>query len=151
MGLPTAILAGPVIGTFIGKKIYIDANQFIQDSVDEEEKELPSFGKVLAVLAVPMVLILINTVSTTLVKSGIVKSGPLSDSLAFIGNPFIALTISVLIAFYFLGSKEGFSKDMILNLSNKAFGPIGLIILVTGAGGVFKQILVDSGTGMLLA
>lgn len=40
---------------------------------------------------------------------------------------------------------------MILNLSNKAFGPIGLIILVTGAGGVFKQILVDSGIGRLLA
>lgn len=151
IGLSTAILAGPVFGTFIGKKIYIDANQFIQDAMNEEEKELPSFGKVLSVLAVPMVLILINTVSTTLVKSGIINNGPISDSLAFIGNPFIALTVSVLIAFHFLGTKEGFSKDMILNLSNKAFGPIGLIILVTGAGGVFKQILVDSGVGRLLA
>lgn len=119
--------------------------------MNEEEKELPSFGKVLSVLAVPMVLILINTVSTTLVKSGVINNGPISDSLAFIGNPFIALTVSVLIAFHFLGTKEGFSKDMILNLSNKAFGPIGLIILVTGAGGVFKQILVDSGIGRLLA
>ncbi|MGL4864638.1 GntP family permease [Cetobacterium sp.] len=151
VGLPTAILAGPVFGTFIGKKIHIDANNFIQDDIVEEEKELPSFKKVLAVLAVPMVLILINTVSTTLVKSGIMQQGVVADLLGFIGNPFIALTISVLIAFYFLGVKEGFSKDMILNLSNKAFGPIGLIILVTGAGGVFKQILVDSGIGKLLA
>ncbi|MGL6169279.1 MAG: GntP family permease [Fusobacteriaceae bacterium] len=154
IGLPTAILAGPIFGTFIGKKIYIDPNKFLQNMAleeDNEEKELPSFGKVISVLAVPMLLILINTVSTTLVKSGVINKGPLPDLLGFIGNPFIALTISVLIAFYFLGTKEGFSKDKILNLSNKAFGPIGLIILVTGAGGVFKQILVDSGIGNLLA
>lgn len=152
VGLPTAILAGPVFGSFIGNKIYIDPSDFIKDANKEDEnKVLPSFGKVLSVLAVPMVLILVNTVSTTLVKSGVVVQGFATDFLGFVGNPFIALTISVMIAFYFLGTREGFSKDMILNLSNKAFGPIGLIILVTGAGGVFKQILVDSGIGKLLA
>lgn len=152
VGLPTAILAGPVFGSYIGNKIYIDPNNFIQEETGaEEDKNLPSFGKVLSVLAVPMVLILVNTVSTTLVKSGVLSKGFGTDFLAFIGNPFIALTVSVIIAFYFLGTREGFSKDMILNLSNKAFGPIGLIILVTGAGGVFKQVLVDSGIGKLLA
>ena len=39
----------------------------------------------------------------------------------------------------------------ILDLSTKALGPAGIIILVTGAGGVLKQILVDSGIGKILA
>lgn len=150
VGFPTAVLAGPVFGKYIGNKIYVDPNQFIETE-KEVEADLPSFNKVVSVIAVPLFLILVNTVSTTLVKSKMMKEGLLSDVLSFIGNPFIALTVSTLIAFYYLGIKEGFTKDRLLTLSNKAFGPIGLIILVTGAGGVFKQILVDSGIGAMLA
>ena len=43
------------------------------------------------------------------------------------------------------------SRKEILDLSNKALGPAGIIILVTGAGGVLKQVLVDSGIGKILA
>jgi len=42
-------------------------------------------------------------------------------------------------------------KKTILDLSNKALGPAGIIILVTGAGGVLKQVLVDSGIGQMMA
>lgn len=150
VGIPTAIISGPVFGSIIGKKIYVNPDDFMDESKVPLEKT-PSFSKVMAVIAVPLFMILVNTVSTTLVGSGIIERSLVTDFLEFLGNPFIALTISTLIAFYTLGIKEGFSKDMILNLSNKAFGPIGLVILVTGAGGVFKQILVDSGIGKLLA
>lgn len=150
VGLPTAIVAGPIWGNYIGNKIYVNPDDFMEEN-KYEEKNLPSFSKVMLVTAVPLVLILMNTVSSTLVGSGAVSKNIVTDLLEFLGNPFIALTISTLIAFYILGIKEGFSKEMILTLSNKSFGPIGLVILVTGAGGVFKQILVDSGIGTLLA
>lgn len=150
IGLPTAILAGPVFGKYIGNKIYINPDQFIEDSKIDDSRA-PAFNKVMSVIAVPMLLILSNTLSTTLVNSGVVKSGLTTDLFAFIGNPFIALTVSTLIAFHVLGTQEGFSRDALLKLSNKAFGPIGLIILVTGAGGVFKEVLVDSGIGAMLA
>lgn len=151
IGLPTAIIAGPIFGKYIGKKIYVNPDDFIDNSTETNNENLPSFGKVVSVIAIPLSLILLNTVSDTLIKNKTIESGLLTDILKFIGNPFIALTIATLIAFYTLGTSEGFSRDMILKLSNKAFGPIGLIILVTGAGGVFKQILVDSGIGSLLA
>lgn len=150
VGLPTAIISGPIWGSIIGKKIYVNPEDFIKEDEIKTTK-IPSFKKVMLVIAIPLVMILLNTVSTTLVGSGILEKNILTDFMEFLGNPFIALTIATLIAFYTLGIKEGFSKEMILNLSNKAFGPIGLVILVTGAGGIFKQILVDSGIGTLLA
>ena len=150
VGLPTAIISGPVWGSIIGKKIYVNPDDFIEKTEASDDK-IPSFRKVMLVIAVPLVLILLNTVSTTLVSSEIIQKNIFTDFMEFLGNPFIALTIATLLAFYTLGIKEGFTKEMILDLSNKAFGPIGLVILVTGAGGIFKQILVDSGIGTLLA
>lgn len=150
VGLPTAIISGPVWGSIIGKKIYVNPDDFIEKTETSDDK-IPSFRKVMLVIAVPLVLILLNTVSTTLVSSEIIQKNIFTDFMEFLGNPFIALTIATLLAFYTLGIKEGFTKEMILDLSNKAFGPIGLVILVTGAGGIFKQILVDSGIGTLLA
>jgi len=71
--------------------------------------------------------------------------------LKFTGHPFTALIIVTLITIYFLGYKRGMSKQKILELSTKALGPAGIIILITGAGGVLKQILVDSGMGKIMA
>jgi Gnt-I system low-affinity gluconate transporter len=71
--------------------------------------------------------------------------------LIFLGHPFSALIIAALLAIYFLGIRRGKSRQELLDLSNKALGPAGIIILVTGAGGVLKQILVDSGIGEMMA
>jgi Gnt-I system low-affinity gluconate transporter len=150
IGLPTAILAGPVFGKYIGEKIYLDPSKFLEDEKDEYA-ELPSFKAVASIIAIPLFLILANTLTTTLAKKGVIPGGFLVDLFSFLGHPFFALSLATLIAIYFLGLKRGFSKEHILNLSTKALGPAGLIILVTGAGGVFKQILIDSGIGNLLA
>jgi len=56
-----------------------------------------------------------------------------------------------LLAIWFLGIRRGKTRQQLLDLSTKALGPAGIIILITGAGGVLKQILVDSGIGELMA
>lgn len=71
--------------------------------------------------------------------------------IQFLGHPFIALLIATLAALYFLGYKRDYTGQQLMQIANRALGPAGLIILVTGAGGVFKQILVDSGVGAALA
>ncbi|HSU79285.1 MAG TPA: gluconate transporter, partial [Candidatus Angelobacter sp.] len=68
----------------------------------------------------------------------------------FLGHPFTALVITTLLAFYFLGVRRGFSTQQIQTFATKALEPAGIIILVTGAGGVFKQVLIDSGVGDIL-
>lgn len=112
---------------------------------------MPGFWQIASLIALPLFLILVSTVLDVLVKQDVIMENFIVDLCWFLGHPFVALIIATVLALYFLGIKRGFTKDQLLQLSGKALGPAGLIILVTGAGGVFKQILVDSGIGEMLA
>ena len=152
IGIPVAIIAGPVFGKFISKKIHLEPPVFFEDQEEKKNmKDLPSFWLVVSVIAVPLVLILANTISGVWAKSNGMEDAFVIKLLAFIGHPIIALLIATFIAIYAMGVRRGFSADSILQLSTKSLAPAGLIILITGAGGVFKQVLVDSGLGVQLA
>ena len=153
IGLPTAIIAGPVWGKYISKRIYIEPPaEFDRPSEKSyNENDLPPFGLIALIIAVPLFLILVNTFTGLAVDKGVVAQSIYTDILEFIGHPFSALIIATLLATYFLCFRRGMGKQKILDLSTKALGPAGIIILITGAGGVLKQILVDSGIGTILA
>jgi Gnt-I system low-affinity gluconate transporter len=110
-------------------------------------KEPPSFGLVIGLIAIPLVLILLNTVSGVLLEEG----NPVRNFLNFIGHPFFALILTALLAFYTLGTRRGYSRRDIQEIATKSLEPVGLIILVTGAGGVFGRTLVATGVGEALA
>ena len=78
------------------------------------------------------------------------KSG-FQQFILFIGHPIAALLLTTLVTLVTLGTLRGIDKATLMDLSTKALGPAGIIILVTGAGGVFKAILVGSGVGGALA
>jgi len=151
LGIPIALLAGPVFGRYISKKIIVFPPENSVDVIQKDQSELPSFGLIISIIGIPLLLILLATVTDVLIKKELISSGIVPDVIGFIGHPFTALTIATLIAIYFLGIKKGFNKKEILDLSTKALGPAGIIILITGAGGVLKQILVDSGIGKMMA
>jgi len=153
LGVPTAIIAGPIWGTYISKRIYIEPPaEFDKPSEKNyDENNLPPFGLIATIIAIPLLLILINTFTGLVVDKGIVQQSVFTDVLEFLGHPFSALIIATLLASYFLGIKRGMGKQKILDLSTKALGPAGIIILITGAGGVLKEILVDSGIGTIMA
>ena len=152
VGIPVAIIAGPVFGKYISRKIHIEVPR-IFDTLEESKviKNLPPFWLVITIIAVPLVLILAGTVSDVWATEHGMKEHFVIRLLAFIGHPIMALLIATFLAIYAIGIKRGFSLDAILQLSTKSLAPAGLIILITGAGGVFKQMLVDSGLGVQLA
>ncbi len=153
VGFPTAVIAGPVWGKFISKKIFLEppAEFEIGKGQATDLTDLPSFGLIALIIAVPLFLILVNTFTGLAVQKEMVEQSILTDTFEFLGHPFTALIIATLIAIYFLGVKRGFDKKQILDLSTKALGPAGIIILITGAGGVLKQVLVESGIGQIMA
>ena len=153
IGFPTAIIAGPVWGKYISNKIYIEPPaEFDKPSEKSyDENNLPPFGLIALIIAIPLFLILVNTFTGLAVDKGVVTQSIYTDILEFIGHPFSALIIATMLATYFLCYKRGMGKQKILDLSTKALGPAGIIILITGAGGVLKQILVDSGIGIIMA
>jgi len=151
IGIPVTILAGPVFGKYISKRIHIEVPSTFEKSDNATMIDLPPFWQVVSIIAVPLILILANTVSGVWADIHGLKDLFWVKFLTFIGHPFMALLIATLLAIYIMGVRRGFSLDTILQLSTKSLAPAGLIILVTGAGGVFKQMLVDSGIGIQLA
>ncbi|UEM06262.1 GntP family permease [Skermanella rosea] len=145
-GLPAMVLAGPIWGSYISKRITKGVPDYVILKDIDESRELPSFGEVLAIILTPLLLILVSTTSAILLEEGnVVRS-----FLGFIGHPYSALLIATLLAMVLLGSRRGYGKEEIQDIVNKALEPAGIIILVTGAGGVFKQVLIDSGVGQVL-
>lgn len=153
IGFPTAIVAGPIFGKYIGDKIHVSIPEYMElvEPDNKTSDSLPSFGLLISIISVPLFLILGNTMTGALVSAEIIEPGIIPNAMTFIGHPFIALTIAVLIALYWLGVKRGATKEQLSKLSMEAMKPAGVIILITGAGGVFKEVLVDSGVGEMLA
>ncbi|MBN2806506.1 MAG: gluconate transporter [Prolixibacteraceae bacterium] len=155
LGLPVAIVAGPVWGSIISKKIVVfpPPDEGLEDVLQNETtgKNLPSFRLIALLIGIPLILILISTLTTVLLNESQLTASLFTDLLIFLGHPFSALIIATLLAKWLLCIRRGMGKSKILELSTKALGPAGIIILITGAGGVFKQVLIDSGIGKMLA
>ncbi|MBF6596655.1 MAG: gluconate transporter [Fermentimonas sp.] len=152
LGIPTTIIAGPIFGKYIAKKIHLEPPV----SLDLPHQELssenqPPFRTIVIIIAIPLFLILLNTFTTVAVANKVVAQSIWTEIIEFIGHPFSALIIATLVATYFLCIKRGMGKQKVLELSTKALGPAGIIILITGAGGVLKQVLIDSGIGLSMA
>jgi len=145
-GLPSMIIAGPIYAKFIANKIpKVSENSIAFDP--SHLKKSAAFGFICSIIALPLLLILLNT----LLGAVLGKAHPTAQIFGFIGHPFIALLIATLILFFYASRLEGYSRNQISSIATSALEPAGIIILVTGAGGVFKQILIDSGTGKLIA
>jgi Gnt-I system low-affinity gluconate transporter len=152
IGLPCAVAAGPLFGAWIAERIPACVPAYMEQEPaagGRRPDELPSFRLVFGILLLPLALILINTVTGALLTGG--EHAALRRFCAFIGHPFFALLVATLTAFTALGTCRGLPREKVNEIATSALAPAGLIILVTGAGGVFKQVLVDSGAGKALA
>jgi len=145
-GIPTVILSGFIFGKYISKKIHIDAPEQIEKVKTED---LPSAGSIFLIIAIPILLILINTFVSSKIIS--IPNASLTNLIQLIGHPFSALIIANLIAWYQLGIFRGTKSKELLKITTKSMAPAGTIILLTGAGGVFKQVLINTGGGEMLA
>lgn len=143
-GLPAMIIAGPLFGRWIGKRIDAQIPDYMELPREKRDSQgLPSFKLILSIILLPLALIVLNTVSGVLLP----EDSPVLAALTFLGHPFVALTLATLLAFTLLGTRRGMSREQVMEVATKALEPAGIIILVTGAGGVFKQVLIDSGVG----
>lgn len=144
VGLVAMVLAGPVFGRYIGSKIYVPVpkNFTVQAEQAGENKKIPSFGTVVSIILIPLVLILLNTASKV-----IPALEPTQPVFAFLGTPFVALTISTIVAMLLLGIKNGFTREELEKVMTKSLEPTGMVLLVTAGGGILRWMLQDSGLG----
>ncbi len=150
-GIPTVLVAGLWFGKVISKQIDLPIPEGIKRFDDSIHKDkLPPVGGIFFSILFPIFLI----VAASMTKSGLIpiaQTGFTAQAIALLGHPFTALILANLWVWYWLGLRRGVDKSVLLGITTKALAPAGVIILLTGAGGVFKQVLIDTGAGEMLA
>jgi gluconate transporter len=150
-GIPATIVGGIWFGRRVSGRIHLDVPDFMhlppETTSPQTVANPPGFGLAAGLIATPLVLILLGTVSSVALPD----EHRMRDVLAFVGHPFTALIVATLFSFYALGTRLGFSRDEVRRMATKSLEPVGLIILVTGAGGVLGKVLVATGVGTAVA
>lgn len=167
VGLPVAIFVGPIFSTWLAKKVYVAPPELVA-SEDVPPEKGPGFALVASVLLLPLVMIFAGalveqSVTNTLpagmerdawnaAKTELLANAPMwQQVVSFLGHPVVALLFCALLAMYILGVRRGVNKDAIMEIATQSLGAAGIIILITGAGGVFKQMLIETHVGEALA
>ncbi|MFJ7307881.1 GntT/GntP/DsdX family permease [Peribacillus frigoritolerans] len=145
IAFPTAVIAGPLFAKWIHKRVIpVGEPELIR--VETKSSGLPGTGVSFFIILLPVLLMVLTVVAPYLPLPGTIEK-----FLLFIGSPVIALLISCFAAYYFLGYRQGMDKSLIKKLTEECLLPLASIILIIGAGGGFKQILIDSGVGTAIA
>ncbi len=185
VAIPTVIIAGPLYGGWIGRRVNPTpparlVAQFTHEDVEEDttggtaqarttgatatavkaevgvkaEPEVsaatetgtdrrPSFGIAIATVLLPVVLMLAKALADITLD----KKNGFRSFVDFVGDPLVALLLAVLVAMFTFGYLRGFSRQKVSDLIGLSLAPIAAIVMIIGAGGGFKQILVAIGIG----
>ncbi|PIQ48527.1 MAG: gluconate transporter [Cytophagales bacterium CG12_big_fil_rev_8_21_14_0_65_40_12] len=148
IGLPVALICGLWLSKYITPA---EVTNFEDEKEMTEEYDTSLVKLIFLILGLPIGLILVGSLFNTLALEGIIAQSKWVEILAFIGHPFVSLLLATLLALYFLGTKRGLTRQELFDVSNRSLSPAGSIILITGAGGVLKQMMISTGIGEMIA
>lgn len=138
--IPAILISGPILTRFIPKVEAKPLKEFMTTKVFSEE-ELPSFSNSILTALLPVILIAVST----LIVNFFPLDGLWLSIIKFIGNPVIALLLTVLVGTYTLGIARGLNMDGVMKIYGAAVSGITMVLLIIAGAGSLKQILIDSG------
>ncbi|AUG05711.1 gluconate:H+ symporter [Pseudomonas sp. S09G 359] len=149
LAVPAVILAGPIYGNWLSKRLHVDEPADIGAlfSAPPKAPRQPSFGVSLLIILLPVILML----GSTLAKVALPAESSVGLVLKFLGEPLIALGLAVIAAVICLGWAAGMPRAEVGNTLRKALAPIAVLLLTIGAGGGLKQTLLDAGVSQTIS
>ncbi|OZI38242.1 gluconate transporter [Bordetella genomosp. 10] len=159
IAIPTVIVGGPVFGKLAARMVPVgaagaayavtasDKAVAAAEADDPKPTRQPSFGATLLTLLSPIILMLAKAASDIWLD----KASPLRHLFDFIGDPVFALLFAVLLAMITFGTAVGFTVPVLAKKIGNSLMPVVGVMLIVGAGGGFKQSLVDGGAGQAIA
>ncbi|MFI7018087.1 gluconate:H+ symporter [Streptomyces sp. NPDC050164] len=148
VAIPTVIIAGPLFSRYAARWVDVPApDRMIPQRASEDLVKRPGFGATLFTVLLPVILMLAKALVDIVVDD---PENLVQRVFDVIGAPMIALLASVLVGIFTLLRPAGFSKERISPLVEKSLAPIAGILLIVGAGGGFKQTLIDTGVGQMV-
>ncbi|RKT56177.1 GntP family permease [Saccharothrix australiensis] len=145
--VPTVAIAGPLFARYAARWVDVPAPDLFEGSERDEAKARPSFAVTLATVLLPVVLMMGKALADIVAAKG----NPVRSAFDFLGTPVIALLIAVIVAMITLGRGARMSGRDIAKSVEQGLPPIAGILLIVSAGGGFKQTLIDTGIGKLIA
>jgi Gnt-I system high-affinity gluconate transporter len=146
IAIPAVIIAGPLLGRLL-KRVKVNTTDLFGGTQAVPEAKLPSAFASFSIALLPVVLITISVITNLVLE----KENILRKITGFTGDSTIALLLAVFISIYFFGMKAGKAMPEIMTWVTSAISGIAMILLTITAGGVFKQVLIDSGTGSYIS
>ena len=140
IAIPVILISGPFLTHFIPKVEAKPLKEFMTTKVFSEN-ELPSFLNSILTALLPVILIAFSTITLNFFNI----EGVWFSIIKFIGNPVIALLLTVLAGTYTLGIARGITMDEVMKIFGNAISGITMILLIIAGAGSLKQILLDSG------
>lgn len=145
LAIPAILISGPLLTLFLPKVEAKPLKEFMA-SKTFNVTELPSLTNSLLTALLPVLLIGFATI----ISSFLNVNSTLYDLVNFIGNPVIALLLTLLIGTYTLGVARGKSMDDIMKIYATAASGITMVLLIISGAGALKQILIDSGVSQYI-
>jgi len=140
IAIPTIIVAGPLFSRTI-KNIKATPLKEFYNPIILKDHEMPKTGISIFTALLPVILIIISTLASNFLSDDFI----FKKVIVFIGNPVIAMLISVLFAVYSLGLARGKKMKELMDSLTKSISSITMVLLIIAGAGALKQILIDSG------
>lgn len=145
VALPAGIIGGPIFAYYISKRVHPEGEPKVV-AASVSAKTYPSTFVSFFTILLPIILMI-----GAVVVPFISMPAWLANLLNFLGHPLIALLVSVFVSYYLLGIKQGIGRKLIEKLTGDSLAPLASIMMIIGAGGAFKQVLIASGVGNAIA
>jgi gluconate:H+ symporter, GntP family len=148
VAIPTIVVSGPLFGQLAGRWVVVEAPSTFDSAERTTHERRPGFGITLASVLLPVVLMLAKALADIVIDD---EEQGLQKVLDVLGTPLVALLIAVVVAMLTLGRGAGLGRAELSKTLESSLPPIAGILLIVAAGGGFKQVLVDTGIGTVLA
>jgi gluconate:H+ symporter, GntP family len=147
VSLPVAVIAGPLFGRFISRRVRVDAGAMAEQLTGTGTGvRAPSLAVTLLTILLPVLLMLVAALAQATLPNGVVRQW-----LGFAGSPLVAMLVAALVSMYTFGRACGFDRARLLRFAEEALPPIASVLLVVGAGGGFGRVLDAAGVDTAIA
>jgi GntP family gluconate:H+ symporter len=148
VAIPSVIIAGPLFARYAARWVDVQApDKMVPTRPSADLDKRPGFGVTVATVLLPVVLMLAKALVDIVIDD---TTDSVQRVLDVLGSPLIALLIAVLVGMFTLGRAAGFTRERLSSAVEHSLAPIAGVTLIVGAGGGFKQTLVDSGVGQMI-
>lgn len=146
VAVPAIIVGGPLFARTIKNINATPLKEFINPRVLTDE-EMPGMTISIFTALLPIILIALATLTELLIPGPF----PLKNIILILGNPVIAMLISVLVAIYTLGLARGRKMSEVMETVAESIKGITMVLLIIAGAGALKEVLVDSGVSDYIA